>query len=303
MMLGLGTGGVAIGIFHLFTHAFFKALLFLGAGSINHATGTFDMRLMGGLRKSMPWTYATFLIASLSIAGIWPLAGFWSKDEILASSLDSQPFLFALAMITVFMTAFYMFRIVFMTFGGSYRGEGRPHESPKAMLIPMAVLALLAIGAGWFNANGGFSSFLGHGETHGFWEGFFGVFSHPLTWASLLTAGAGVLLAYAIYSARWLSAERIGKMFAPLYKLFISKYWLDDIYEVFIGKKLLSDGLFAGFKLLDSRVIDGAVDGAAHVINSSGDRIRKVQTGRLQMYGLLMITGIALILIIVFLSG
>ncbi len=110
MMLGLGAGGVAIGIFHLFNHAFFKALLFLGAGSVNHATGTFDMRQMGGLRKIMPWTYATFLIASLSLAGIWPLAGFWSKDEILISSLDKQPILFYLAMITVFMTAFYMFR-------------------------------------------------------------------------------------------------------------------------------------------------------------------------------------------------
>jgi len=122
MMLGLGTGGIAVGIFHLFNHAFFKALLFLGAGSVNHATGTFDMRLMGGLRKVMPWTYATFVIASLSLAGIWPLAGFWSKDEILATSLANQPILFVLALITVFMTAFYMFRAVFMTFGGEYRG-------------------------------------------------------------------------------------------------------------------------------------------------------------------------------------
>ncbi|MDO9580997.1 MAG: NADH-quinone oxidoreductase subunit L, partial [Bacteroidales bacterium] len=135
MMLGLGTGGVVIGIFHLFNHAFFKALLFLGAGSVNHATGTFDMRQMGGLRRFMPWTYATFLIASISIAGIWPLSGFWSKDEILASSLQAQPILFYLAMITVFMTAFYMFRVVFMTFGGEYRGggeeaHGQPHESP-----------------------------------------------------------------------------------------------------------------------------------------------------------------------------
>jgi len=123
MMLGLGTGGVAIGIFHLFNHAFFKALLFLGAGSVNHATGTFDMRQMGGLRRIMPWTYATFVIASLSLAGVWPLAGFWSKDEILASSLASQPILFYLALITVFMTAFYMFRAIFMTFGGEYRGD------------------------------------------------------------------------------------------------------------------------------------------------------------------------------------
>jgi NADH-quinone oxidoreductase subunit L len=128
MMLGLGVGGVAIGIFHLFTHAFFKALLFLGSGSVNHGSGTFDMRLMGGLRKAMPWTYITFVIGSLSLAGIWPLAGFWSKDEILIYALENNPALFALAIITVFMTAFYMFRAVFMTFHGEYRGGAQPEH-------------------------------------------------------------------------------------------------------------------------------------------------------------------------------
>ena len=166
MMLGLGTGGVAIGIFHLFNHAFFKALLFLGAGSVNHATGTFDMRQMGGLRKVMPWTYATFLIASLSLAGIWPLSGFWSKDEILASALEHQPVLFVLAMITVFMTAFYIFRVVFLTFGGEYRGgsaeaHGKPHESPSVMVMPMVVLAILAVVSGFWNVTGDFSALYG----------------------------------------------------------------------------------------------------------------------------------------------
>ncbi|MDD5703957.1 MAG: NADH-quinone oxidoreductase subunit L, partial [Dehalococcoidales bacterium] len=121
MMLGLAAGGVAVGIFHLFNHAFFKALLFLGSGSVNHATGTFDMREMGGLRKAMPWTFVLFVIGSLSLAGIWPLAGFWSKDEVLAAALENQPVLFALAIITVFMTSFYMFRVVFLTFGGESR--------------------------------------------------------------------------------------------------------------------------------------------------------------------------------------
>ncbi|MEE8618496.1 MAG: NADH-quinone oxidoreductase subunit L, partial [Dehalococcoidales bacterium] len=182
MMLGLGAGGVAIGIFHLFNHAFFKALLFLGAGSVNHATGTFDMRQMGGLRKIMPWTYATFLIASLSIAGIWPLAGFWSKDEILISSWESQPILFYLAMITVFMTAFYMFRVIFMTFGGEYRGggpeaHGHPHESPPVMVMPMVVLAVLAVVSGLWNVTGQFGAFMGN-EAHSF--GFFGILTQPL---------------------------------------------------------------------------------------------------------------------------
>ena len=128
MMLGLATGGVAVGIFHLFNHAFFKALLFLGAGSINHATKTFDMREMGGLRKAMPKTFATFLIGAASLAGIWPLAGFWSKDAILANAWDNQRLLFFLVIITVFMTAFYMFRVVFLTFGGTYRGKEHLHE-------------------------------------------------------------------------------------------------------------------------------------------------------------------------------
>ena len=319
MMLGLGVGGVAVGIFHLFTHAFFKALLFLGAGSINHATGTFDMRRMGGLRKLMPWTYATFLIASLSIIGIWPLAGFWSKDEILVSALESQPVLFALAMITVFMTAFYMFRVVFLTFGGKYRGDNRPHESPKVMVIPMVVLAALAIGAGWFNVNGGFASFLGHGESYGFIEGLFGIFTHPLTWASLLMAGMGVLLAYAIYSAGWLSAERIGRLFRPFYRLFFNKYWLDELYIDIILKKIIINGLFArlklfdtlvidglvngvvrvamnvvfiGFKSFDTLVIDGLVNGAGVAVSTLGRVLRKVQTGQPQLYGMFIILGI-----------
>ncbi len=175
--------GVAVGIFHLFTHAFFKALLFLGAGSVSHATGTFDMRRMGGLRRAMPWTYFMFLIASLSLAGIWPLAGFWSKEGILTHAQDSAPVLFYLAIITVFMTAFYMFRVIFLTFAGEYRGqveEGHvPHESPLMMLLPMGVLAILAVVAGWLGVN----EFLG-----GHSLGFFSALTHPL---GLGLAGAG----------------------------------------------------------------------------------------------------------------
>jgi NADH-quinone oxidoreductase subunit L len=329
MMLGLGVGGIAVGIFHLFNHAFFKALLFLGAGSVNHATGTFDMRKMGGLRKVMPWTFATFLIASLSIAGVWPLAGFWSKEEILANSLNNQPFLFYLAIITAFMTAFYMFRVVFLTFGGRYRGDGRPHESSPVMLIPLAVLAVLAIGSGWLNANGWFDQFLGHDETHGFISGFFGVFSHPLTWVSLLMAGGGILLAYAIYSARWLSAERISRLFAPLYTIFSRKYWIDELYENVIARLVLLNGLFRGFQLFDSRVIDGginsffiervvvrllfsrlksfdekgvdgAVDGVADTIIASGGLARKTQTGQLQLYGVFIVLGILAIVLLAY---
>jgi len=303
MMLGLGTGGIAVGIIHLFNHAFFKALLFLGAGSINHATGTFDMRRMGGLRKVMPWTYATFLIASLSIAGIWPLAGFWSKDEILVGAFNSQPVLFYLAMATVFMTAFYMFRVVFMTFGGKYKGSSssdsvaKPHESSKVMVMPMVILAVLAIGSGWFNVTGSFSQLLGHGETHSFVQGFFGILGHPLPWISLMMAGAGILLAYAIYSKKWLSAKRIRKLFAPVHTLFFRKYWLDELYEDTIAGNILSNNLFAKLRLFDSKGIDGAVNGVANTVITAGRVIRRLQTGQLQLYGMFIILGILAIAI------
>jgi len=311
MMLGLATGGVAIGIFHLFNHAFFKALLFLGAGSVNHGTGTFDMRLMGGLRKAMPWTYATFLIASLSLAGIWPLAGFWSKDEIVASSID-KPVLFVLAMITVFMTAFYMFRAIFMTFTGEYRGgapsghgshgphkSDGPHESPKVMVIPLVILAVLSVCSGWVNITGGFGSFMGHGEggevAHNIMEGFFGVLTHPIPLISLLVAGLGILLAYAMYGAKWISNEAVGKAFKPVYTLLSRKYFMDELYEKVIVVRVLVNGIFAGLAIFDDRVVDGAVNGVANGTAAAGGAIRKVQTGQLQLYGMFIVLGLVAI--------
>jgi NADH-quinone oxidoreductase subunit L len=316
MMLGLGVGGVAIGIFHLFNHAFFKALLFLGAGSVNHSTGTFDMREMGGLRKAMPWTYITFLIASISIAGIWPLAGFWSKDEILAYSLANNPILFYLAMITVFMTAFYMFRAVFLTFGGEYRGrvvsshgghsDKKLHESPAVMVVPMAVLAFLSIVSGWLNVTGSFGQFLGHnvsGEAPGFVQGFFGILAHPLPLISLVVAGLGIFLAYAMYSAKWLSAEAVGRVFKPVYTLFYRKYWFDELYEKVIVVRVLVDGIFAALSVFDSRVVDGAVNGAASGTAEAGGVIRRTQTGQLQAYGIAIAIGIVAIAVCFYLFG
>jgi NADH-quinone oxidoreductase subunit L len=325
MMLGLGAAGIgiisggnvtveiakaatALGIFHLFNHAFFKSLLFLGAGSINHSTGTFDMRQMGGLRKFMPWTYATFLIGGLSLAGIWPLSGFWSKDEILLESLHNHPVMFVLVMITVFMTAFYMFRVIFMTFGGEYRGggpesHGKPHESHAVMVAPMVVLAILAVVSGLWNVSGQFSAFMGHGHTKGFIEGFFGIFSSPLPCIALILACLGIFLAYAIYSAKWLSAERIGSMFKPLYTLFIRKYWMDELYEDVIVKKALIGGFFAGLQFFDNRVIDGVVNGVANTAMATGKTIRRAYTGQLQLYGLFIGIGILAIILCLYFFG
>ncbi len=343
MMLGLGTVGVAVakgdlnyeegmalgiavGIFHLFTHAFFKCLLFLGAGSVNHATGTFDMRLMGGLRKYMPWTFATFLIGSLSLAGIWPLAGFWSKDMILLKAWEHTPILFWLAIITVFMTAFYMFRVIFMTFGGEYRGgdvnhgahsshdehdsHAGPHESPLVMLFPMGVLALLAVVAGWSFWTGGAAKFLGEGEyaglhpahwhPHGFFDLFSKVGEEPLPLIALIVALAGISLAYAMYSRKWISAEKIGQVFAPIYKLLSRKYYMDELYEQVIVKRVLVNGIFLQVQRFDTYVVDGIVNGVGKVTVTASGILRKVQTGQVQGYGLAIALGIVIITAVFF---
>jgi len=326
MMLGLGAAGIILfhegnvtveaakaatvfGIFHLATHAFFKSLLFLGAGSVNHATGTFDMRLMGGLRKIMPWTYITFLLGSLSLAGVWPLAGFWSKDEILITALEGNPVLFILAMITVFMTAFYMFRVIYMTFHGKYRGGeskeySHPHESSKVMVAPLVFLSVLAVVAGFWNAFGHFGELMGHGHTRGFIEGFFGIFTHsPWPIVSLLLALGGILLAYLMYNTKRISAERIGARFKGLYVMFSRKYWMDELYEDLIVRKALLGGFFAGLQKLDTKGVDGIVNGAANAIMSSGDVVRKMQTGQFQLYALAIALGAAAIAIVLFITG
>ena len=315
MMLGLATGGVAVGIFHLFTHAFFKALLFMGSGSVNHSTGTFDMRLMGGLRKTMPWTYATFLIGSLSLAGIWPLSGFWSKDEILISSLAQQPVLFWLAMITVFLTAFYMFRAIFMTFHGEYRGgaadehgdHSHTHESPVVMVWPLVFLAILAVVAGWWNVAGGFGELMGHGggheAAHSFIEGLFAPFTHTLPVIALLVALFGIFTAYAIYCAKWINADSIGRLFGPLYTLVFNKYFFDELYENIIVKIVLMKGLFAGFELFDTKAVDGTVNGVADGVRAGGRAARHAQTGQLQLYGLFIGAGVLVIVLCVYFFG
>ncbi len=299
MMVGLGVGSVAIGIFHLFTHAFFKALLFLGSGSVNHGTGTFDMRLMGGLRKAMPWTYATFLLGALSLAGIWPLAGFWSKDEIVLAVFEKQPILFVLIIITVFMTAFYMFRAIFMTFHGEYRGGAEPehgghsdahshgpHESPMTMVVPLVILAVLAVCAGWLNVTGLFNQFMGEGEAHevSFTAGFFGPFIHTLPMISLAVALFGIFVAYAMYCAKWISPEKIGNACRPIYIMLSRKYWMDELYENVIVKTILYNGIFKWMAMFDSSVVDGTVNGAAQGTAAAGGVLRKMQTGQTQLY-------------------
>jgi NADH-quinone oxidoreductase subunit L len=303
MMLGLATGGVWVGIFYLFNHAFFKSLLFLGAGSVNHATGTFDLRQMGGLRRKIPWTFACFVLAALSLAGIWPLAGFFSKEGVLSSALDKQPILFGLAVVTTFLTAFYIFRVVFLVFGGEYRGSHELHESSKTMLLPMALLAIPAVASGWLNASGGFERLFDGGTTHGFWQGIVGALAHPIALVSLLAAAAGIFTAYTLYISVWVSPKRVKWFFRSLYAIFTRKYWMDELYENLIARNLLYRGLFRALQWVDKVVIDGAAGGIAFVTAGAGRLLRRIQTGQLQLYGIISILGMGIIILIALIRG
>ena len=196
-----------------------------------------------------------------------------------------------------------------MTFGGEYRGGSpeahgaHPHESPPVMVMPMVVLAILAVVSGLWNVTGHFGAFMGHGGTHSFAEGFFGILTHSLPWVSLILAGLGILMAYAIYSAKWLSAERIGSMFKPLYVMFLRKYWLDELYENIIVRIVLLKGLFTGLQIFDSNGVDGAVNGIANGAMAAGRSLRRAHTGQLQLYGLFIGVGILAITLVLYFSG
>ena len=315
MMLALGGGVPGVAIFHLFTHAFFKCLLFMGAGSVSHATGgTFDMRYMGGLRKHMRLTYATFLIGSLSLAGIFPLAGFWSKDEILASAQGHAgvvpQLVFWLALIAVFMTAFYMFRALFMTFEGEYKGgadadpnaeshghSDHPHESPLSMVGPMLVLAVFAIFAG-FVANPVIDLGLipEHWLVHDFLHGDAEEFNIAIAAGSTVVALAGIVLAYLMYQGKQISPERVGSALKPLHVLFSRKYYFDDLYENVVTSRIFYRGIAQSLDWTDRSVVDGAVRFIDQVGRNAGRGIAQVQTGQVQGYGMAVSIGVLAIL-------
>lgn len=304
MMLALGLGGYVAAIFHLFTHAFFKALLFLGSGSVNHATNTFDMRRMGGLRRFMPWTYATFLIASLSLAGVFPFAGFWSKDEILGDAWGEQQVLFWLALAVVFLTAFYVFRAIFLTFEGEYQGgeepaEGHgadpahPHESPLVMAAPLAVLAVPAVLIGFANVSGGVEHLL-HGalphETAEHLHAF--EFSWGIALGSTAVALAGIGTAWLFYGARVLSAERVRLAVRPLHVFLERKYFLDDLYEGVVVRGALYGRTAGALSWFDTYVVDGIVNGVAGALRLGSGYLRLLQTGQVQVYGAVAVMGL-----------
>src|SRR5512141_1127508 len=247
MMLGLGVGAYVGGVFHLFNHAFFKALLFLAAGSVIHGAGEQDLFRLGGLRKQMPWTAATFLVGGLALAGIFPLAGFWSKDEIIAGAYHSgQTVLFLFAMITAFLTAFYVSRAWLLAFwgdrrapafqetgdeqhaghGGGHGGHGGAHESPWVMVLPLVLLAIPAAVSGLLNspwAGGAFGHFLAPHEAAEEMD-----LTIALVSSALALAGIG--LAWLMYGAKVISASFVTLAFRPVYTLLENRYYLDRLY-------------------------------------------------------------------------
>lgn len=304
MMMGLGVGSIVAAIFHLFTHAFFKALLFLGAGSVNHATGTFDMRKMGGLARYMPVTFLTTAVAGLALVGVFPLAGFWSKDEILIEAWAEKPLIFWAALAGVFLTAVYVGRMLFLTFGGEYRGgepsehgeeagHREPHESPWVMLLPLVVLAALAATAGFVNVTGGLGDVL---------EGWLPEETHErvaegdfILWISVASVAlglAGLWVAWLIYSLRTVRSEDVSRTLAPLQTLLDRKYYLDDLYEGVIVNGVILRGIAALTDAWDRHVVDGLVNGVAALVRFGSRQLRLAQAGQAQLYGAAIFIGV-----------
>jgi len=299
MFVALGVGAYSVAIFHLYTHAFFKACLFLGAGSVIHALGgEQDVRRMGGLARRIPVTFVTFAIATAAIAGIPPLSGFFSKDEILwyafASSRGGAPLLFAVCALTALLTAFYMFRLLWLTFFGRSRmsaeTEHHVHESPPSMTSVLAVLAALAAVGGFLALPRFLAPLLPLPEVVPELESL----ETPLMAASIALAFAGLALAAFVYGGAALRAERLRARFPRLYHVLSGKYFVDEAYDSLLTRPLywISDRVF--FRLGDKEIIDGSLHGFAALGRRAAGGLSRVQNGNLHRYALLVLLGIVI---------
>jgi NADH-quinone oxidoreductase subunit L len=298
MVMALGVGSLTGGMFHLTTHAFFKALLFLGAGSVIHAVHEQDIFKMGGLKNKMPITTWTFVIGSLALAGIFPLAGFWSKDEILSAAMSNNFIgLYVLGTVVAFMTSFYMFRLIFTAFFGKSQSGNHARESSLIMTIPLMLLAVLSITAGFINSPWFY-------ETFGKSFSTFIFFKKPeIPEVNLLVAGistlvalSGIFAAWLVYSKKVVDAGKLAKRGNKLYLLLYNKYYIDDFYDwVFNRVMLLIGRILDG---IDHYVIDGLFDGFARLVGFSGKKLRLTQTGYLQSYALVIFTAVIIIVLV-----
>lgn len=297
MFLAMGIGVYSLGMFHLMTHAFFKALLFLAAGSVIHAMdGEQDIRKMGGLRKVMPLTHGTFLIGALALAGFPLTSGYFSKEAIILSSYheDMGNFIFwAIALITAGMTAFYIFRVYFSTFIGETRSpDAHPHESPTTMVLPLIILAVFALGGGLLSplVDGFLAPVFGR-EAHHFHDGF-------LETIALIAGIGGIVTAALVYQVSKDRIELIKEAFAPLYDLVFHKYYIDEIYDLLIVKPTKAIGAFMEEKA-EKQGIDFAVDEVGFQVKEVSRRISFWQSGRIRSYALNMVAGMVIILLFV----
>jgi NADH-quinone oxidoreductase subunit L len=312
MFLACGAGAYAAGVFHLMTHAFFKALLFLGAGSVIHGMGGLqDIRKMGGLRQEMPWTYRTFLIATLAIAGIPGLSGFFSKDAILWAAwnfADYGKLLWSLGVLTAGFTSFYMFRLVILTFHGTPRythdDVAHVHESPPSMLIPLVILALFTIVSGYV----GVPPVLGGGNHI---QQFLTPAAHEAESESqaastveiilmATSTGAALLglgLAYLFYVAKPELPERLATKSHALYSIVFNKYYVDELYDTVIVWPIVAISREFLWKVVDNLMIDGAVNGIGYVVRGVGAGLRHMQTGYVRIYAGWILFGGVLIMV------
>lgn len=310
MFLALGSGAYVAAVFHVMTHAFFKALLFLGSGSVIHAMGgEQDIRKMGGLGKYMKLTHITFLIGCLAIAGIPGLSGFFSKDEILAASFAKSPILYAVGLFTALLTAFYMFRLYATTFRGKFRGthdqEHHLHESPAAITIPLIILAILSITGGYvgipqFMAEGAhklndflapiFAASYEHVEAH--------EVSHSTEWM-LTGISTALIVIVVIYAWSRFSKKPDMQEATGLGKVLQNKWYVDELYDKIIVRPLAKLGSFLN-SFMERSVVDGIVNGVGRLVNYSSRQLRLLQSGQVGSYVLLMVLGMLIIFVVQF---
>jgi len=319
MFLACGAGAFSAGIFHLMTHAFFKGLLFLGAGSVIHAVGgEQDMRKMGGLKTYIPITFTTMLIATLAISGIPPLAGFWSKDEILWKAYQASWVYWLIGAITALITSFYMFRLLFMTFWGDYKGiqvddhghahtapgheghgHGEPHESPMVMLVPLIILAVLSAVGGFVGIHHGFEHFLepvfGSEFPKTITEGS-GNTEWLLMGISVLFAFTGLVLAYVLYVSKPYLPDKIAASLNGFYDVVLHKYYVDEIYAKIFVKPLVDGSTRILWQGVDRKVIDDTVNNAADGARHVSDEVRQMQSGNVRSYAGWIASGAAVVI-------
>jgi NADH-quinone oxidoreductase subunit L len=317
MFLAMGVGAYAAGIFHLYTHAFFKALLFLGSGAVIHAlAGEQDLRRMGGLKTDLPITYWTFVIGAIAIAGVPGFAGFFSKDEILFRAFaGGHTVLWIVGLLTSLLTAIYMFRIVFLAFHGSRAPEpakpahpeeeeraqhvhsGHLHDAPPAMALVLIVLAIGSVLAGYVSLGGRFERFLepSFAPRHVEEVADRGL-ELTLMVVSSIVAVAGIAIAAYFFLKNRRAADHLAEQFAGPRRVLEHKYYVDDIYDAAVVQPIRITSENALWKLIDVRVIDGAVNGVGETVSSASELLRRMQTGSVRAYAASLFLGVVLIL-------